>query len=184
MRSVRRDITNSLIHMTGDRESQGGLCAEEALCSIIKDKVIRSSELSGFIRDGHNATCFTEMPLSSLKVFVDTHFGGKRFSYYGVVMSRRSGWDGGARPVIYLPKHEAAWIPREETWRHVTLEHGSIDWTHEREWRCKGDFMLGRYSVYIIVPDQEAEQRIRKKIDVDTDWILGFLHISYINDIL
>lgn len=183
MRSARRDITNSLIHMTGDRESQSGLCAEDALCSIIKNKVIRSSKLSGFIRDGHNATCFTQMPFSSLKVFVDTHLGSKRFSYFGIVMSRGSGWAGGARPVIYLPKAEAIWIPREETWRHVTLDRNT-DWTHEREWRCKGNFLLGGYSVYIIVPDQEAEQRIRTKVGVDTDWILGFLHLKYIDDIL
>lgn len=184
MRSVRRDITNSLIHITGDRLAQGGVSAEDALCSIIRDKVIRSSASSGYIRDGHRATCFTEMPLSSLKLFVDGHSGSKRFSYYGIAMARKSGWDGGARPVIYLPKTEAQWIPHGETWRHVTLEHGTIDWTHEREWRCKGDLAMGGFGVYAIVPDQAAEHRVRQKAGASVDWILGFLHLEYIDDIL
>jgi len=184
MRSVRRDITNSLIHITGNRKGQGGSSAEDALCSIIRDKLIKASSSTGYIRDGHRAVCFTEMPLSSLKLFVDGHKGTKRFSYYGIAMARGSGWDGGARPVIYLPKSEAHWIPATETWRHVTLEHGIVDWTHEREWRCKGDLSMGGFGVYAIVPDQESEKRVRDKVDVSVDWILGFLHLEYIDDIL
>lgn len=184
MKSVRRDITNSLIHLTGNRESQGGMTEEAALCSIIREKVIRASSSTGFIRGGHRATCFTEMPLSSLKLFVDEQSGDKRFSYYGIAMARVSGWSGGARPVIYLPENEADWIPSSESWRHVTLNHGVVDWTHEREWRCRGDLILGEFGVYAIVPDQPAEQRIRDSVGDSVNWILGFLHLEHIDDIL
>lgn len=184
MKSSRRDITNSLIHLTGDREAEGGMSAEDALIAIIQDKTIKASNASGYIRGGYNATCLTEMPLSSLKLFIDEHTGAKKYSYYGIAMSRQAGWVGGARPVIYLPKEEANWIPEDQVWRHVTLDHDKVDWTHEREWRCKGDLSITDYSVYAIVPNREAEERIRFRLGGSMSWIIGFLHMEYINDIL
>jgi hypothetical protein len=50
MKSARYDITNALIHLTGDRSQNGGLIAEEALCAILREREIKGSSYSGFIK--------------------------------------------------------------------------------------------------------------------------------------
>ena len=54
-------------------------------------------------------------------------------------------YNKGGRPVIY-EKTEIAktFLPKEQWWRIVNFDLGNsdniIDWTHEREWRCPGNF--------------------------------------------
>jgi hypothetical protein len=185
LRYRRPDITHALIHLTGDRSAKRGLTAEQALHSILQEGIIRGSGNDGYIKGPNRAACFTEMPLASVRYFIDSHHGKHKYKYFGIAISKSSAWDIGARPVIYLPDHEAAWIPEEEKWRHVQFNHGEIDFTHEREWRSKGDFDMNRCSVYVIVPDREHESQIRL---IDSQFIknniIGYLHMNLINDIL
>ena len=181
----RPDITRALIHLTGDRTSSEGCSAEQALQSILDEGKIRGSGSTGFIKGMNTATCFTEMPLSSLKYFIKTSLAKHKYKYYGIAIPKTKGWAIGARPVIYLPDEEAEWIPPEEKWRHVRFEHDNhIDFTHEREWRCKGDFDLTGSGIYVIVPDKDTEVRLRHSQKHDSVNVTGFLHMNYLNDLL
>ncbi|MFT7007646.1 MAG: hypothetical protein ACJAXJ_002175 [Colwellia sp.] len=62
-----------------------------------------------------------------------------RYRFYGVAINKKGAFELGARPVIYLPDNEGDWIPQDQKWRHVRYEYDKVDWTHEREWRKKGN---------------------------------------------
>lgn len=157
MKKHRPDITHALIHLTGNRVSAGGLKADEALVSILKEGIIKGSGNGGFIKGSNSAVCLTEMPLSSVKYYIDDGYSKHKYGYFGIAISKGKGWKAGARPVIYLPDNEACWIPAEEKWRHVQFDYGNVDFTHEREWRVKGDLELRGF--YVIVPDKDCEKK-------------------------
>ena len=74
MKKHRPDITYSLIHLIGDRNDTGGLKADEALFSILRDGIIKGSSHEGFIKGSNKAVCLTEMPLSTIKYFVNNSY--------------------------------------------------------------------------------------------------------------
>jgi len=76
-----------------------------------------------------------------------------RYRFYSIAVSKRALFEAGGRPVIYLPDYEGNWIPPEEKWRQVRYEHGSVDFTREREWRVPGDLDLTKLNggIYVIV---------------------------------
>ena len=184
MKYRRPDITHALIHLTGDRTAQNGLNAEQALHSILQEGKIRGSDNSGYIKGPNRAACMTEMPLSSISYFVDSHQAKHKYQNFGVAISKDSAWRAGARPVIYLPDDEASWIPESEKWRHVQFNHGKVDFTHEREWRCKGDLDISKVGIYVIVPGKEHEDRVRSNNLIKYNNVIGYLHMDYIVDIL
>lgn len=180
----RTDISNALIHLTGKR---GTVLAKEALLSILSDGWIRGSGNSGFVKGKQTATCFTEMPLSSLPAFVNYSTGTSHpYEYYGIALSKHHAWERGARPVIYLPDNEASWIPEDHKWRHVRLDYGGkTDFTHEREWRSEGNFSLVEIGFYVIVPDRAQEDDARQILKKEADrHILGFLHMDTLSEFL
>lgn len=185
MKKTRPDITNALIHLTGDRTSCGGLSAEKALHSILTEEIVRGSGNNGFIKGSKRAVCFTEMPLGSVKYYINDGYLKHKYDYFGIAMSKSAAWRAGARPVIYLPDNEADWIPTDEKWRHVQFDHGNVDFTHEREWRLVGDLSLSGFGFYVIVPNREHEKKI---LEIDSPAvktkIIGFLHMTYLNDLL
>jgi hypothetical protein len=163
---VRRpDFSNSLIHLTRDRQIPVGdisnfswrtTSAFDALKSILAEGILRGG--TGYIKGSRRAVCMSEIPLSTLEGFVDT--GAGRYSHYGVAMSKKAAFAVGARPVLYLPDNEGDWIPADENWRHVRFEHGEVDFTHEREWRLPGDLELAKITgIYVLVwSTAEADQ--------------------------
>ncbi|CCK80175.1 hypothetical protein [Desulfobacula toluolica] len=184
---IRPDITNALIHLTGDRSSSaGGLTAEKALHSILSEGIIRGSGNEGFIKGTKQAVCFTEMPLSFVKYYIKEGYSKHKYDYFGIAMSKSSAWRAGARPVIYLPDDEAHWIPDDEKWRHVQFDYGNVDFTHEREWRLMGDLDLkhGEFGFYVIVPERDHEANILKMNLPIQNKIIGFLHMNYLNDLI
>jgi hypothetical protein len=180
---LRTDISYALIHLTGKRRTTN---AKDALISILSEVKIRASDNSGYIKGKHRAACFSEMPLSSLPAFVEYSIKTNHpYEYYGIALSKESGWERGTRPVIYLPDDEACWIPEEEKWRHVRFEYGKTDFSHEREWRSKGDFNLDDIGFYVIVPDFEQESEIRQKLtEIPLKNILGFLHMDILREFI
>ena len=152
-RKSRPDFAQALIHFTRPRKGvarhwepdyeknpEPEISAFEALKEIYIDGVIRgSTSKSGYIKGKNRAVCMSEVPLSGIRYFAGPE---EKYEYYGVAISKKSGFGVGARPVIYLPDKEASWIPVEERWRHVRFEPPSIDHTWEREWRLKGDLDL------------------------------------------
>jgi len=180
-RSNRSDISLAVIHLTGNR---GNVSALDALISILGQQRIRASTASGFIKCGHSATCFTEMPLTAIQMLVD-HSKSTKHPYegYGVAIHKIHVFKQGARPVIYLPNNEAYWLPEEQRWRHVRFEYGDIDFTHEREWRSPGDFMLDQsFGYYVIVQNLECETKILSSLGYRPKGVLGFVHMQTLKD--
>jgi len=126
------------------------------------------------------------MPLSSVRYFIDHRRLTKHpYEKFGIALSKVNAWGGGARPVIYLPNSEADWIPQEHRWRHVQLDYGTVDFSHEREWRSKGDFALSGIGFYVIVPNKEQESIVSASMSAEAkNHSLGFLHMDYLTDLL
>lgn len=59
-----------------------------------------------------------------------------------------------------------------------------VDFTHEREWRIKGDLKLQGFGFYIIVPNRDYERQIKEINPEFLKKIIGFLHMEYLNDLL
>ncbi len=184
MKYHRPDIVNAVIHLTGNRTASNGCSAEQALQAILKEGKIRGSCSAGFIKGPNRATCFTEMPLPSIKYFIKDNFARHQYENYGIAMHKSHAWKMGARPAIYLPDEEADWIPDEQKWRLVRFEYGNVDFTHEREWRCKGDVDITGIGIYIIVPTWEAEIRLQAGEMHNALKITGYLHMDHLNELM
>ncbi|MEM7404267.1 MAG: hypothetical protein AAF458_03195 [Pseudomonadota bacterium] len=170
----RPDICNALVHLTRDRlerETSEYILSEgvektvpafEVLKKILKEGKIRGSGNQGFVKGNRNAVCFSEAPLSAVSAFAAApDQKTSRYSVYGVAISKKAVFAQGGRPVIYLPDEEGAWIPAEQKWRHVRFELGSVDYTHEREWRSPGDFDLSLVpGIYVLVWSATEAKRI------------------------
>ena len=115
----------------------------EVLKEILSSGTIRGSGNEGFVKGTQKAVCFSEIPLSAVSDFAsrpeDTD---ARYRFYGIAFSKKAVFSAGGRPVIYLPDSEGQWILPEQKWRHVRFEMGTVDFTHEREWRVPGDLDL------------------------------------------
>lgn len=174
----RNDMSTSLIHLTRENSTQSVV---NVLYNILKDKKIKGSTTgSGFIIGSEKAVCFQDAPLYS--ICQNTFFEQKkmeqdknyklRYRALGLLFDKQYAYKKGARPVIY-EKTEIAktFLPSSEHWRIVNfnLENDSsiIDWTHEREWRVKGDFEFELSDVTIIVVRQNHIKELISKFKDD-----------------
>ena len=89
-----------------------------------------------------------DVPFAALK-YVCSSKNAERYQPYGVVVQKRSVYQQGGRPVLYLSdkEREKLKIPLRQLWRVVALEDDKkedtwIDWQHEREWRCPKSLIL------------------------------------------
>lgn len=185
MDNARSDITKVLVHLT--REAND-LSSFEILLQILTDGKLKGSNNNGFIKGSQSATCFTEAPLSALKHFAtdESESHNARYRFYGIAISKETAFKQGARPVIYLPDNEAEWIPDTERWRHVRFEQGKVDWTHEREWRSRGDFDLSKVKgIYIICFDPSEVSKLENIANNKLKGkIRGFLPMKHLNQML
>lgn len=170
----RNDMSTSLIHLTKENSS---LSAIDVLYNILKDKKIKGSTTNpGFIVGNEKAVCFQDAPLYS--ICQNTFFEQKkrnedknyklRYRAVGLLFDKQFAYKKGARPVIYEKTDLAkAFLPSSEHWRIVNfnLENDTsiIDWTHEREWRIKGDFEFELSDVTIIVIRQNHIKELISK---------------------
>ena len=181
-RSSRHDFSLALLHLTGARNGSSAL---DALISILREGHIRASGNAGYVKGSQAATCFTEMPLSSVPRLVDhSAVSGHPYEPYGLAIHKQSAFERGARPVIYLPDSEAGWIPPSEQWRHVRFEYGTVDFSHEREWRAPGQFSLYGVPFYVLVRTPSCERTVRASLASAPDGLLGFVHMQYLGDFL
>lgn len=182
IKAPRGDIGDSLFHLTRKRTVKPEATALDVLCEILSSGKIKGSNNSGFVKGHQTAACFTESPLSSLRYFAGLPDEDSKYELYGIAISKEQGFSNGARPALYLPDNEAEWIPDNQKWRHVRFEHGKIDWTHEREWRSKGDFDLsvlkGFYIVHWSVKEQET---LKAKISPNISKLVrGYLPMEHL----
>lgn len=147
----RPDLTPYLIHLTKNTKQNDKYSAYDNLLSILKCGEIWGSDYKGFIKKGNKATCFMDIPFTSLKYILNEENSSPlhpRYEPYGIFVEKNFAYDEGVRPVLYLSDEEVEDlnIPNEELWRVVKLEVDKnkewVCWTQEREWRCKGDFVL------------------------------------------
>jgi hypothetical protein len=158
---ARPDISSSVTHWT---RANGKRTAFENLINMINmNMIIASRPETGFIKGKHSATCFSEAPVAVMaRVFRIAESDNQTRNYvnwepYGLSFLKPviySYYNG--RPVIYFSNDEykntieLKGLTPELGWRVVafdqaTYESGieAIDWTHEREWRVRGDVDFG-----------------------------------------
>ena len=181
----RPDFTNSLIHLTREQsiwKSDGHVkySGFEILKQILSVGIIKGG--FGFIKGPNKAVCFSEIPLSSLKLFAKPEPEESRYRFYGICVSKKAAFEYGVRPVIYLPDDEGDWIHSEEKWRHVRFEYGAVDFTFEREWRKKGNFDLRNVPGFYVINWNPKEVKELKKIvhDKIKTKVRGYLPMEHL----
>ncbi|MEH7043424.1 DUF2971 domain-containing protein [Bacillus thuringiensis] len=175
----RSDITGHLTHLT--RIESNSKEAIDKLIKMLKEKkVLGSKPNQGFIVGDNPAVCLQEAPLYGVcqNVYHEQqnrmNLGGKRrYDALGLSFSKRYVYEKGGRPVFYEKTDIAKEIlPRSEWWRIVNFnlsdENKIIDWTHEREWRVKGEFEFELSEVYVLLLNQGFYQYFIENIDKDT----------------
>ena len=157
----RPDLTPFLIHLTKNTKADNESSAFDNLVSILKSgEIVASNKKKGFIKGTNGATCFMDVPFMSLKYILnnDTANPNKNPKYepFGVVIKKTTAYRKGVRPVFYLSNGELKEIgvPKEYLWRCVRfegIETKAVNWTHEREWRAKGNFKLPKEPIAALV---------------------------------
>ncbi len=170
---VRPDLSRYLIHLTKNTKAEDKYSAYDNLVSMLKGgRIFGSDKKKGFIKGSNKATCLMDVPISSLKyIFNDENSNPKnpRYEPFGILISKKQGYNKGCRPVLYLSNSEVRTlrIPSEEQWRVVRLEVNGIkwiSWVHEREWRCKGDFNLSKSVQAVFVKNTKYAEKLSKLI--------------------
>jgi hypothetical protein len=171
--NARPDLTPYLIHLTKNTMPDDGYSAYRNLVSILGTGQIFASDTSkGFIKGPNPATCFMDVPFSALKYVLtpeNTDPEAPRYEPYGIVVTKKYAYNAGCRPVLYLSNTETErlCIPRAELWRVVRFEvttEGWLSWLHEREWRCKGDFVLPQTIHAVLVKNTRAAKKLANHI--------------------
>ena len=168
-----------LVHLTKGNED---LNSFQVLMKILKEqKLIGSTNQivngvpRGFICGNDPVVCFQDVPLFSLSenILLEQQMHSEnpssqiRYAAFGLRFDKRYIFENGGRPVIY-EKTEVAkkFLPQNEYWRIVKLDLDNsdniIDWTHEREWRIKGDFCFELNHVEILLSDQDSVNKFYK----------------------
>lgn len=176
----RSDLTSQLTHLTKpvlNENNEITLSAVEVLIKILKEKkLIGSTSETGFIRGSNRAVCFQDAPLYGVIQNIlheETYrkeLGGKlRYEAIGLSLFKPYLFNQSkARPVIYLQREESEDFNQNELWRIVTYdlskETNIIDWTHEREWRIKGDCEFPLSIVTVLLADKKQYREFIKKV--------------------
>jgi len=195
----RADLSNALVHLTRERkeynrtseffeepEVENTVPAFEVLKEILKAGRIRGSGKDGFVKGGRPAVCFSEVPLSTVSALASRPITATaRYRYYGVAVNKKAVFEAGGRPVIYLPDDEGDWIPSDQKWRQVRFEYGSVDFTHEREWRSPGDFDLNKVpGLYVLVWSASEAKEIYQLSCPVKSLIRGVLPMQHLAEFL
>ena len=188
---IRRfDVSHALVHLTRHRTRGPLNMTTEASAFGVLKEILQAGKIvagRGFVKGKQPVTCFSEIPLSALHNFAarpTAETPRPRYEFYGIAISKSSGFHLGARPVIYLPDREADWIPSDQQWRHVLFLHGRTDWTHEREWRCPSDIDLTKVGFYVIVWSAEEASEVAQLNAPLKNSLLGVLTMEHLNEML
>lgn len=190
----RSDMSTSLVHLTRENGNDDTF---NVLYKILKSKkLIGSSTASGFICGNNTAVCFQDVPLNSIcqnvyyeqKRIKDKKDKKIRYRAIGLLFQKDYVFKKGGRPVIYDKSQDAKeYLPEEEWWRIVNMNFNDkeniVDWSHEREWRLKGDFEfeLGEATILVINYSslKSIVERIKKEDGIDIrDKIKGIVSLT------
>ncbi len=166
---VRRDVSNLLFHFTRTPEENNikviignGILHMSASAHSILTKILYEGKLKGASKwtNGENCICFTEAPIVelnsifSLVEIASSQEQRPRYEPYGIAVSKKWLFSKGCRPVIYDHPEIFDSLPQGLKYRFVPYnpEEG-IDFTWEREWRIKTDFLqLDHKHTLVVVP--------------------------------
>lgn len=173
----RSDISTYVTHLTRGTEEKN---AFEILNEILTSGKLNGSNTDkGFIIGNNSAVCFQDIPLYGVsqnclhEQLNNEELGAKtRYNPVGISFKKQYVFNKGGRPVFYEQKSIAKNIlPQDEWWRIVSLDISNdkkiIDWTHEREWRVKGDFTFDIGEAVILLPRPENYKSFVKKYGDD-----------------
>ena len=156
---IRPDISNSLIHLTRDKNDHS---AEMVFDKIVSERGIIGSNEN--IRGKFNCICLSETPISAIGQVIALEDEEFHYGPYGFMFSKKYLFDKGARPAIYQPDSDFELLPEELQYRHVRFEIDSTDWTWEREWRIRTDRLdLDPLLVTLIVPSRKTIEAYKEK---------------------
>lgn len=157
----RSDISGHVVHLTKDT-AEGDSYSN--LLNILKERKIRGSDTdSGFIIGSNKAVCFQDAPLYGIcqNVYYDQKMNElyqtrKRYRPVGLAFTKSYIYKMGGRPVVYEETNKAKrMLDNSEWWRIVNFDisdnENYVDWTHEREWRLKGDFDFDIGEAYVLL---------------------------------
>ncbi len=174
----RPDLSPFLVHLTKNTLSEDKYSAFDNLVNILKTgEVIGSTTKKGFIKGTSSASCFMDIPLSSLKYVLNeanTNPDHPRYEPFGIIVSKEYAYGNGCRPVLYLSDAEtkSLQIRSNQLWRVVRLEGVDgfhVNWLHEREWRSKGSFPLPSKVRAVLVKSTKSAERLQKLISRERD---------------
>ncbi len=146
-----------LTHFTRTGKTATGL---DNLVTILRQGVIRGS--SRMIRGRRSVVCMFDAPVSELNLLLERR-NRRRYEPFGIAIDKRYAFKMGARPVVYMPWHEAERIlATAELWRVVTIDMErapAVDWSFEREWRVAGDLAIEpRRTVALVETWRDADE--------------------------
>lgn len=161
----RIDHCGNLIHFTkGKNEPTNYEEAYQVLKTIVNSSTLKGS--NGMILGGNKCVCFTEAPVRCLTNDGKLDAGYfKRYTPFGIQITKRQVFNYGGRPVIYSLREEYEENRKNESinWRYVSYdpnEDGRRDFTWEREWRIKADsIQIEPNSVKLVFPNEEYINR-------------------------
>jgi len=171
----RPDLTPYLVHLTKNTKAKDDCSAYDNLLSILhRGTIWGSNKRRGFIKGPYPAACFMDIPFSSLKYVLNDEncdYDAPRYEPYGVVVTKKYAYEHGCRPVLYLSNDEMTTlrIPESEKWRVVRMDGTdgkSINWAHEREWRCRGDFQLPIEPIAVLVETPTIAKKLQKRLEI------------------
>jgi len=162
---ARIDLTNYVIHWTNHKYTQKlkvikpyEVLREILQCGYLKPsfaprrslRTRTKGKIFNTIKGDYPAVCFTEQPLDCFIISCDTL--SDRYKPYGIVLKKCYLYDYGGRSVVYGDKSLLESLPEEYKYlwaRYNPMLEGDsypdVDWTHEREWRCRVNQSYPRY---------------------------------------
>jgi hypothetical protein len=162
----RDDLSDLLVHLT--RVTERGVpqfqAATETLVRIMNDQALRGG--TGYIKGNYKCVCFSEAPLAKLSLMLANGDASSRYSPFGVMVKKIWLFGQGGRPVIYQPDSEFEILPDELRYRHVRYKPPQVDFTREREWRIKTDWLpLDPFAATLVAPTRDWLLNIRKRFE-------------------
>lgn len=168
--SERSDLSTSLVHLT---KAPSNTRLVGVMFKILVERTLRGSTTDkGFIVGKNRAVCFQDAPVHSVaqncwfeqKLRENKEQVKKRYVPSGFLFHKQLIYKKGGRPVIYDRTSEAKqYLPEDEWWRIVNFDISDddsfIDWTHEREWRLKGDFKFNLRDVTLLFTKPSTYRR-------------------------
>jgi len=166
LRAVRSDLGPWLVHLIRSSAEEDPI---PVLIAILKSGILRPTLQTS----GVAAVCLSESPLTS---WFARCFGVERelriqhkvrlYSGCGIALPFDYAREIGVEPVLPVDHRRINDVP--EDWRYrvqfysATTQH---DWTHEREWRARGEVALPTDLALVLVDSHANVRRLRESVE-------------------